>query len=454
MKRLIFCFDGTWNKLDAPNPTNVVITAESVVPVTHDGIVQQIFYHEGVGTNKYDRFIGGVFGVGVVPNIADAYRTLIFNYTAGDEIFVFGFSRGAYSARSFVGLIGTVGILSRSDAGQVDAAVDHYRKRDTSDNFRASMCDYRSKYSSEVCISADDDDWRVKNCTGYVTGAAHLLRLKYLGVWDTVGALGIPVRYRLLSPLNWSLQFHDVSLSPLVENARHAVAIDERRKDFAPSLWDNLDQLNAAAGSSSSAFDAPYQQQWFPGTHSSVGGGGDRRGLSDYALDWIYEGAQRAGLQLDKSARTPIYRLQPDYREYLQDSTKPGLMYRVMNSVAAGDRDNGPKSLSEVSISAKRRWKEKADNLLDGIEYRPKTLASVAKGLEELIAADLGVGIASPEEGSFRLYQVKPRDGLRKIAAEQLGSASRETEIFQMNRDKIDNPDRIFAGQFLRLPKA
>src|SRR2546421_4524568 len=119
MKRLVFCFDGTWNRIDAAHSTNVVMTAESVLPLASDNVSQLIYYHEGVGTGRWDRIRGGIFGSGLVQNLADAYRFLIFNHTPGDEIYVFGFSRGAYTARSFVGLIGCCGILLRKDAGKV-----------------------------------------------------------------------------------------------------------------------------------------------------------------------------------------------------------------------------------------------------------------------------------------------------------------------------------------------
>ena len=113
MKRLVFCFDGTWNTLSAPLPTNVVIAAESAVPVASDGTAQVIYYDEGVGTNKWEQIQGGMFGFGLVENIADAYRFLIFNYTPGDQIYAFGFSRGAYTARSFVGLMSNLFSIAR-----------------------------------------------------------------------------------------------------------------------------------------------------------------------------------------------------------------------------------------------------------------------------------------------------------------------------------------------------
>lgn len=453
MKRLVFCFDGTWNKLDAAHPTNVVITAQSIVPVTRNGTVQQIFYHEGVGTKKTDRISGGVFGLGVVPNIADAYRTLIFNYAIGDEIYVFGFSRGAYSARSFVGLVGTVGILHRSQASKVDEAIAHYRSRSSDDEFRNLMFRFRSDHSYDVCISGLDEEWRTSNCSGYVPGSAIQLQIAYLGVWDTVGALGIPSRYTLLSPFNRKLQFHDTALSMFVKSARHAIAIDERRKDFTPTLWDNVDELNAAAGARSDAPDAPYLEKWFPGTHSSVGGGGERRGLSDQSLAWVLDGAQHAGLELDSSDRTPIYGLKPDSREFIADTASPGLLYRLMNSLAAADRLPGPSSLDKVSMSARRRWKERAEDLADGKIYRPGTLQEVSAKLDALSADDVGLGLPTADAKGYDLYTVKRGDALRKIAKERLGSADRDKEIYDLNRDKLEDMNLIYVGQTLRLPK-
>ena len=129
MRRLVFCFDGTWNTLDAPNPTNVVIMAESITPMGKGGVPQIIHYDPGVGTGHDDKWKGGLLGEGLIDKIADAYTFLIFNYEVGDEIFVFGFSRGAFTARAFVGFIRHVGIIQRRSAGSVTEAVKLYEKR-------------------------------------------------------------------------------------------------------------------------------------------------------------------------------------------------------------------------------------------------------------------------------------------------------------------------------------
>lgn len=333
MKRMVFCFDGTSNRLIVENPTNVVLTAESVQPTADDGTAQLIFYDEGVGTTKGQKVRGLVFGKGLDQNLADAYRFLIFNYTPGDEIYIFGFSRGAYTARSFGGLLAHSGIPNRRYADQVDSAIAHYRTRNKSAEFEQEMMAFRSKYCWDVCVSEAEDEWRVRNSPGYTAGKAPLLRITYIGVWDTVGGLGLPAHYFISRFTNKKYEFHNTNLSSFVRSGRHALAIDERRKSFPPTLWTNLDERNAAAGSEPGAKDAYYQQKWFPGTHSSVGGGGtaNRHGLSDQALHWVWEGAMRIGLDLDASEQSRIFELQPDYTEYIADTDEPDFFTRIMN---------------------------------------------------------------------------------------------------------------------------
>lgn len=285
MKRLIFCFDGTWNALGADNPTNVVLTAASIVREMRNKVTQIIHYDEGVGTGSLERISGGIFGAGLIYNIREAYRFLIFNYDPEDEIFVFGFSRGAFSARSFIGLIRHVGPLHRLHAGRIDEAMELYSQRSTGvsgsgDRMRA----FRAAYADKVCIGADDDAYRCNNVQNYKSGDAPLLTIKFLGVWDTVKALGLPDVVPFSGWLNRKHAFHDADLSGFVEAARHAVATDERRLLFPLVPFNNLEELNTLKGADWRDPNAPYQERWFPGTHGSVGGGGDIPGLSDAAL--------------------------------------------------------------------------------------------------------------------------------------------------------------------------
>lgn len=456
MKRLVFCFDGTWNRLDAVHSTNVVITAEVVLPYGSNGIVQAIFYDEGVGTRKYEKIMGGLFGSGMVENLGDAYRFLIFNYTPGDEIYIFGFSRGAFTARSFAGLLATCGILRRRNAAKVTEAIHLYQRRESnSAAFAEEAMQFRRDYSPDVCVSAEEEAWRLRNVPERV--ASPLLHVTYLGVWDTVGALGVPTRYRLLNFFDRKYQFHDTSLSSFVKSARHAVAIDERRKDFAPTLWDNVSAMNKAAGAKDEAVDAPYQQKWFPGVHGAVGGGGERRGLSDQALNWILDGARHMGLEFDVAPHSRIYELLPNYADFLSNSPppkQPSLADRMMSLAPRADRDPGPTELFEVSVSARRRWLESPDRLADKREYRPPTLAKVADRLSALNSKDLGVGAGRPTDlGSYELYQVKRDDTLSAIAQKLYNDYNAWPRLFTANLDQLEDADHIYPGQLLKIPQ-
>lgn len=383
MKRLVICFDGTWNRLDAPHPTNVLFTAESVLPVAADGTVQVVYYDEGVGTEEGESLTGGIFGAGLMRNLTEAYRFIIFNYAPGDEIHIFGFSRGAYTARSLAGLLSTSGIVSRRHAGRANEAIARYRKREASQHFHEAMLAFRSECSPGLCVSDDEDHWRLHNIEGYRPGAAARLRVTYLGIWDTVGSLGIPGYIAFANAMNRGFQFHDVSLSAMVDRARHAVAIDEQKYDFSPTLWDNLDELNALRGADPGSPAAPYQQVWFPGGHGSVGGGGERRGLSDAALLWIWEGASQAGLEFDLGPGSRFSTLSPSHLEALENRERSaiGLIGALLENLPKGDRLPGPRALHEVSSIARLRWRESAPNLPENRPYRPRTLSKLADEL-------------------------------------------------------------------------
>ncbi len=445
MKRLVFCFDGTWNALNADTPTNVVLTAASVVRQASEGITQIIHYDEGVGTGRLERWTGGILGAGLVEIVRKAYGFLIFNYDVGDQVLVFGFSRGAFSARTFIGFLRHVGPLRRLHAARIDEALDLYRQRLTgADGASERMRRFRANYSSNVCIGAEDDAWRCTNVPDYLTGAAPPLSIQYLGLWDTVGSLGVPALMPLSSRLNRKHEFHDVGLTGFVERARHAVAIDERRALFPPVLWGDLTEINKAKGFSPDKPDAPYQEKWFPGTHGSVGGGGDLRGLSDGSLAWILKGAKEAGLKLDVEAGSRIHGFVPNPLASLVNMSNPS---RSFTQVVLSDRD-GPDYMWQLSAAAIRRWHTPADTLPERKRYRPKTLEKVAAELDAYPVAQWRPG----EVPLLAEHVVKLNDGLRKLALHYYGDANRSDTIFQANRDILDDPDELFQGQKLRIP--
>ena len=289
MKRIILLLDGTWNDSDFGNAdTNIVrmadIIARSLDPdqaresnlnqgptalvkargYKGSDVEHLVFYERGVGTGALDRMRGGVFGTGLADNIRRAYRILSFHYEPGDEVFVFGFSRGAYTARSLVGFIGAVGLLKRGDC--------------TEERERSAWQFYRTPPNDRL-----PGIWT--GLTRYVHERENF-RIACLALFDTVGALGIPLSHMKLYNRD-RYEFHDVNLSSITRVNLHALAIDEHREPFRATIWRKP---------RFKAYTSVTEQVWFPGAHADIGGGYipyDARGtnglkaLDDIALDWM-----------------------------------------------------------------------------------------------------------------------------------------------------------------------
>lgn len=452
MRRLIFCFDGSWSRLSNPYPTNVVLLAESIAPIDGEGVQQIVYYDEGVGTGKGDRWVGGAFGVGLETKMRSAYRFLIFNYQPDDEIFVFGFSRGAFTAMSFVGFLRVAGVLTVSDARQIDEALNLYKQYSTTvDDDPAAVRKFRATYSPAVAIDEADRLWRQGH--GFKTDGVGILKVKYLGVWDIVSSLGLPV---FLGPLarfyNQRYRFYNARLSKTVESARHAVATDEPRTYFAPRLWTNLEELNGDMGVAAAAAEAPYQQHWFPGDHGSIGGGGEDTGLSNISLGWVLAGAVRAGLKVQLGERSRIVNLAGDFTAPLINTplrTPTGkLLFWLGRAFGLSAPRQTPEDPAWISPAAKRRWLADPARLPDGKPYRPKTLLPLATAIE----ADADRFLSHIDQEPIALHQVKLGESLASIARHYYGETRLYTLIFEANRDTLDNPDRITPGMRLRIP--
>jgi len=464
MKRIIFAFDGTTNTVDAENPTNVLLTASCITPETSDGIKQIVHYDNGVGTDRGEKGRGSLFGLGLYKNIEQAYQFLIFNYNPGDEIYVFGFSRGAFTARSFVGFVKYVGVIERHNAAQIKTAIGLYKN--SKGQNALFMNDFKAKYSSHICMSLEEDHWRCENVPNYEQGKAEQFQFKYVGVWDTVESLGFWKVTRTFIPglrnrpyKNPHYSFHDHSLSKIVASARHAIAADEERRAFDVTPWDNLNVLNESVGFEPDDEHAPYQQKHFPGTHGSIGGGGPVRGLSDAALAWIWEGATNAGLSFDVSPTSRIYETKPDYRVSLHngDPSKP---QGAGEKLPKTPRSFRPKALYQIHQSAINRWNHPNAEEIDGGKYQPITLKHLSSELDH---AQSQVQIENKSIGGLISYNgskdaiifhtVVRGDTLSKLAERYLGDAKRFPEIFAINKGLVDDPDKIYVGQILKIPK-
>ena len=299
MKRIVLLLDGTWNDAEVgASDTNIVRLRENIAacldptavkpseatPVssphqmsisfrTHTDAVSGekipylVFYERGVGTGGFfDNVKGGAFGIGLARNIRRAYLFLSRNYAPGDEVFIFGFSRGSYTARSLVGYIGAVGLLRSSDCTAANESRAWY-------HYRTNPLDRLPTDEAEIRRYAYPKDD---------------VRIKFLGVFDTVGALGIPISW--FKRENRDLfEFHDVGLSPKCDVSIQALAIDEHREAFEATLWRKPKFEHIAAVT---------EQVWFTGAHSDVGGGYidertrvslPQRALDDITLDWMIQ---------------------------------------------------------------------------------------------------------------------------------------------------------------------
>ena len=296
MANIIVCCDGTWNTAeqkqdDVPAPTNVVKLFNALAATDDEGVRQKKYYHPGVGTEGgwFARLKGGGLGDGLDQNIRSAYKWLAVNYRPGDRIFLFGFSRGAYTVRSLAGMMSRCGLLDLSSPDLPPAVA------------WAAVADIFRCYRQKLPAKAPPNLSFHAAYSETVAGP----EIHFLGVWDTVGALGIPddlAFFNFFFDRKRAHQFHDTNLGPAVRNARHAVAMDEQRQSFTPTLWTNLD-------------DRPEAKQiWFPGVHCDVGGGYARSGLSDGALHWMIGEANDLLLRFRPQALEQIVPNPLDYR--------------------------------------------------------------------------------------------------------------------------------------------
>lgn len=430
----VFC-DGTWNGLQMQDLTNVARLARSIerdaVGENGEVVPQLVYYDEGVGTatgvsrtsDRLEAILGGAFGAGLDRKIEQAYRFIVLNYKEpDDEIFIFGFSRGAYTARSLCGLIRKCGILRPEHLQRVPEAMQLYRNRKI--HPAGPECqEFRRNFARNEVVGAEDLARNVGQEPPGVLAVAgegpeedaptlltakvrkeKAVRIRYVGLWDTVGSLGVPDRFVLLSGFNKRFRFHDTAASQLIESLRHAIAADEDRRTFSAAPFSNIRELNITAAEEENAWikeanrslkrgatpqplaqvtdaekpgyipydERRYQQKWFPGDHGSVGGGNPEHGLSSSALLWVAEGAQRAGLAFTSGpmgelamARDKVNPL-ADWRiGKSREITRPPWHNDMLGLIGGLRSRTLAITIDEVHPSARRRWRKI-------INYRPR----------------------------------------------------------------------------------
>lgn len=311
-KNIVVCFDGTWNGVgvdsdrdDVPEDTNILklyrllegeTTAETRdlpdeeerFALDANGAPLQVAkYLHGVGdvANPIGRLFGGAFGAGIVKRIVRGYTFICRHYQPGDRIYLVGFSRGAYTARAVGGMIAKAGLMDYAKLGHPDKETAYQRGLYVWCYYR-----YGPGYTSPVSDEAQDTWTRLLQRSVEV-GEEQMIPnvpIEAIGVFDTVGALGIPFYGKDDQRLDL-FKFTDCVLSSKVRSGLHAVAIDEYRRDFVPTLWTPRDGVS---------------QCWFVGAHADVGGGYEDARLSDLALQWLSAGLAARGLRVRAMSAT------------------------------------------------------------------------------------------------------------------------------------------------------
>jgi len=289
-KNIVIFSDGTGQEGGKGNNTNVYKLFNMIEDRTQNQIS---FYDRGLGTG-WRKITGNISGMGISQNIYECYQFIFENYMAGDNIFLFGFSRGATTVRSLSSFIHYFGMLPKSRPELIKKAYRIYK---------ISNDDERKKRADEL-VARNHNHWT---------------KIKFLGVWDTVSALGVPNK-TLDILVDWipffRHKYHNLLLSESVEHARQALSIDDERLTFHPKIWDKEIKEYQT-----------MKQVWFAGMHTDVGGGYKEEELSDIPLVWMIEEAKKAGLKIYPKHKVKI---RPNADGFMHDSRKgfPGFLFR------------------------------------------------------------------------------------------------------------------------------
>jgi uncharacterized protein (DUF2235 family) len=383
-KRLAVFLDGTWNSVNSN--TNVWRMRALCAAKGKDNKPQLVYYEVGV-----NGFLGGVFGQGLDENIRLAYEWLIENYNDGDEIFIFGFSRGAFTARSLAGLVAIDGILRAGSPIGVTELFERYRKGD-----EESIWTLKEKEAAgDTSKLTEQERWLLK----YSQPA----KVKVVGVWDTVGSVGLAagnipgVSRPTFDYLQTGLRIH-------ILNGYHALAIDEHRNDFAPTIWDVRRPKDQNAIIAQPRLLSSVEQRWFVGAHANVGGGYETDLLAQSPLRWMMKKAESQGLsfrsevELDGDAVTaPITDSYKSFGSGFYAMVFPPL-YRTIGR-EPDIRDDGSHIDVNETIDANvfKRWRaDRAYRPPNLVEWAQRKKVDPAQFQTSVRADDPRVGVPDP----------------------------------------------------------
>ena len=362
-KKIALFLDGTWN--EPGDNTNVWRLKLMLDDQNADGVPQISYYDTGVGTKWYDGISGGALGIGLSTNIREAYQWLMEHYAEDDEVYVFGFSRGAYTARSLTGMIARCGLLQPGAPLTVLQVFERYR------NDTVAKPLYQLQFEKRTGRRDFDLEER------WLLDYSVRIPIKMIGVWDTVGALGVPGNLPFVGRKQF--YFLNTRLSNIYEHAYHALALDENRKPYRPTLWTKFLAKQGDSGEIETQDPERYknvEQRWFIGAHSNVGGGYRNDPLAQIPLEWIQRKARDTGLAF----RNHIVLRGGEYRSEVTDSyskflkgayklVRFGRRYHRMLGQPRAEKEKGfVDSVNEtIDQTVIKRVKEDPD-------YRPDTL--------------------------------------------------------------------------------
>ncbi len=359
-KKLAVFLDGTWNNVG--DDTNVWRMKSLLSPTGTDGLPQLAYYEKGVSG-----LLGGWVGKGLDDDITDAYQWLIDHYNPDnhdDDIFIFGFSRGAYSARSLAGFIVKCGLLKAGGALGVRQLYNRYRKTD-------------AKTLRELLAGRDDGTLNATREEEWMMKYSMPIDIKFVGVWDTVGELGIPL-FSIQGISRSTLRFHSTELMPPVKYGFHALATDENRRAFSPTLWTVRTPSTPDPNASPRRDLSSVEQRWFVGAHANVGGGYDSDVLPQIPLRWLMKKASLHGLTFRADVDLDGDELKEDvtdsYREFMYGIYRlfSPRYFRPIGAPPAPVKGGTESSVNEtIDASVFARWNSRAD-------YRPPNLADWA----------------------------------------------------------------------------
>lgn len=355
-KRIAIFLDGTWNTTF--DNTNVWRLGALCAPVGVDGIPQISHYEIGV-----NGMWGGAFGKGVSANIVDAYEWLMRQYNPDDEIFIFGFSRGAFTARSLAGFIAKYGLLRPGAPLGVRQLYERYQRADDKTIRKLAW----EREEGTPLNHSLEERWML--------AYSMPVNIKLVGVWDTVGALGVPwFSFEGISRSTFGWMHTGLRLP--IEHGFHALAIDEHRRAFEPTLWDVLDSTKAVPRTLTSV-----EQRWFAGSHGNVGGGYASDLLVQAPLKWLRDRAEKLGLafryKVDVDPEAHVAPIADSYSDFVRGAyrwvSKP--FHRPIGAPAYVDERGTHRVVNEtIDGSVFERWRSNS-------AYRPQNLVDWARKL-------------------------------------------------------------------------